>query len=185
MKKFTLLLAMLLCLVPVLASCGGAGNPEAAVETWLDAKYADGDADVEDVYEVVLEWNLDVLDLLDNDDKASELKEAVRSARDGAKDRINTMKDMDEKMEENKYDDYDFSYEILYCDEYDKDSEIFDEAKKEFAYKGTSVEDELTAVAHVGVLITAVIEKDGDTQTNAYVDEFGLYCIDGNWYIAD
>ena len=58
-------------------------------------------------------------------------------------------------------------------------------SKKEFAYKGTSVEDELTAVAHVGFLITAVIEKDGDTQTNAYVDEFGLYCIDGNWYIAD
>ena len=105
MKKFTLLLAMLLCLVPVLASCGGASSAEAAVTTWLDAVYADGDAEVEDVYAVKLAWNLDVVKLIENADKASEFEDSVRSARDGAKDKINEMEDIEETIEENKWDD--------------------------------------------------------------------------------
>ena len=185
MKKFTLLLAMLLCLVPVLASCGGAGSPEAAVETWLDAKYADGDADVEDVYAVKLAWNLDVIDLIDNENDASALEKTVRTARDGAEKRINTLKDLDKILEEEELDDCDTSYEILFCDEYDKDSEIFTEAKSAFMYKGTAIEDELTAVARVGVLITEVSEKDGETGTEVDVEEFILFCIDGSWYIAN
>jgi hypothetical protein len=184
MKKITLLLAMLLCLVPVLGACGGAGNPEAAVSAWLDAKYADGDAKVEDVYAVKLNLNLDVLDLIENETEASDLEKAVRSNREGTKDKINTMEDMDEKLEDNKWDDYDFNYEIIFCDKYDDDSDTFEEAKKDFLYKGTAIEDELTAVARVGVLMTGTIEKDGETMTNADVEVFELYCIDGNWYIG-
>lgn len=185
MKKFTLLLAMLLCLVPVLASCGGASSAETAVTTWLEAVYADGDAEVDDVYKVVLEWNLEVLDLLDSEDKASDLKEAVREARDGAKEEINLLKDVDKTLEELKCDDYKVSYEILYCDEYDKKSDMFDAAKESFMYKGTAIEDELTAVAKIGVLVTIEMEKDGDIITDAEIDEYGAYCIDGKWYIAD
>ncbi len=184
MKKITLLLAMLLCLVPVLGACGGAGNPEAAVTAWLDAKYAEGKADVEDVYEVMLNLNLDVLEFITNDTEASDLEKTVRSNREGTKDKINTLKDMDEKLEDNKWDDYNFTYELIFCDEYDKDTDTFEEAKKDFLYKGTAVEDELTAVARVGVLMTAIIEKDGETMTNADVEVFELYCIDGNWYIG-
>ncbi len=184
MKKFTLLLAMLLCLVPVLASCGGAGSAEAAVETWLDAQYADGDAEVEDVYAVKLAWNLELLDLIDNDDKASEFEESVRSARDNAKENINQMKDLDEQLEENKWDDYSVSYEILYCNEYDKKSELFDEVKGSFMYKGTAIEDELTAVASIGVLVTTEVEKDGEDITTANIRTFTVYCVDGNWYIG-
>jgi hypothetical protein len=184
MKKITLLLAMLLCLVPVLGACGGAGSPEAAVSVWMDAKYADGDAKAEDVYEVKLNLNLDVLEFIKNDTEASDLEKTVRSNRDGIKDKLNTLKDMEDKIEDNKWDDYGFSYEIIFCDKYDKDSDTFDEAKSEFLYKGTAIEDELEAVARVGVLMTAVIEKDGDTMTNANVEVFELYCVDGNWYIG-
>ena len=184
MKKFTLLLAMLLCLVPVLASCGGAGSAEAAVETWLDAVYADGDADVEDVYAVKLAWNLDVIELIDNDDKASELEDGVRAARDGAKNQINKLEEYEEALDDEDIDDYDVTYEILFCDEYDEDSKVFDAAKEGFMYKGTAIEDELTAIARVGVLVTEVVEKDGETGTEVDVKEFTVYCIDGNWYIG-
>lgn len=184
MKKFTLLLAMLLCLVPVLASCGGASSAEAAVTTWLDAVYADGDAEVEDVYAVKLAWNLDVVKLIENADKASEFEDSVRSARDGAKNKINEMEDIEETIEENKWDDCSVTYEIIYCNEYDKKSELFDEAKSEFMYKGTAVEDELSAVAAVGVLVTREIEKDGEVMTMADVEVFSVYCVDGSWYIG-
>lgn len=184
MKKFTLLLAMLLCLVPVLASCGGASSAEAAVTTWLDAVYDDGGADVEDVYAVKLAWNLDVLDLIDNEDKAAELEDGVRAAREGAKDKINEMEDIEETIEENKWDDCSVAYEVIYCNEYDKDSDTFDDAKGGFMYKGTAIEDELTSVAAVGVLVTREIEKDGEIMTMADVETFTVYCVDGNWYIG-
>ena len=65
MKKLALLLAMLLLVVPVLCSCGANSSPEKAVATAIDVMYGDGDADPEDFYNVVIDYNLDILENLD------------------------------------------------------------------------------------------------------------------------
>ncbi len=185
MKKLALLLAMLLLAMPLLTACGGAGSPEAAVETALDVKYGDGGEDAEDYYAVAYQYNLDILELLENNDEATELKKAVRDAQKSVKDSLNTMKNIDKLVDEMEYDDYDFSYEIIYCNVYEeKDGENFDNLISSFGYANTDIEDYVTAIAKVGVLMTAEYEKDGETYTSANVETYTVYEIDGNWYIG-
>lgn len=183
MKKLALLLAMLLCVVPVLSACGANSSPEKAVTTAIDVMYGDGDADPEDFYAVVLDYNLDILELMD-DEKATELKEGIRAGRKNIKEALNLLEDMEERAEDQELDDWDFSYEIAYCNTYDKGSDTFDEYLEDFLYANTDVEDEVTAVALVGVLMTYESEKDGDDFTDINVEEMVCYEIDGDWYVA-
>lgn len=185
MKKIALLLALLLCMVPVLSSCGGANSPEDAVETALSVMYGDGGEDEADYYEVAYKYNLDILDLLDNGDEAAEIKKAVREAQKEVKDSLNRMGDLDKFIEENEYDDFDYNYEIIYCDVYEeKDGENFDNLISSFGYANTDIEDYVTAIAKVGVLTTVVYEKEDEIYTSADVETYTVYEIDGNWYIG-
>ncbi len=175
---------MLLCLVPVLSACGGNSSPKNAVMQSLDVLYGDGGEDVEDYYAVMLDYNLDVLDLIDDEEEQSDYKETVRKAQKEIKKSLNTLEDIDDLMEKAELDDYDVSYEVLYCHTYDDSTDIFDEALKEFKYADTSIEDEITEVATVGVLITIETSNDDGDFTNSDVKTFNLYKIDGDWYIA-
>ena len=115
MKKISLVLAMLLCLVPVLSACGANSSPEKAVKAALDVVYGDGDADVEDYWAVAYKYNLDIIDeYISNSDKKDTFETEVRSLRTSKQVKLNTLKDIDDQMEEAKIDDWDFSNEILY-----------------------------------------------------------------------
>jgi len=184
MKKIALVLAMLLCLVPVLSACGLGSSPKNAVKQALDVKYGDGGEDVEDFYEVTLDYNLDVLEFLDDDDEKSDYKDEIRAAQKEVKKSLNSLEDIEDEMEEEDITDFDFSYEILYCNTYDDKSDYFDTLLKSFKYADTSVEDEVTEVAVVGVLLTTEYSDDDGDYTSVETDTFTLYKIDGNWYIA-
>ncbi len=185
MKKLALLLAMLLLAMPLLTACGGAGSPEAAVETALDVMFGDGGEDVEDYYAVAYQYNLEILDLLDNNDEATELKKAVRESQKSVKDSLNSMKDLEDYIEDMEYDDFDFRYEIAYCNIYkEKDGENFDNLITSFGYANTDIEDNVTAIAKVGVIMTTEYEKDGETYTSIETQTVTVYEIDGNWYIG-
>lgn len=185
MKKLALILAMLLCLVPVLSACGANSSPEKAVSAALDVKYGDGDADPEDYYAVVLNYNLDVLDLMDDEDAAKSYKESIRESQKSIKDSLNSMEDMDENAEDQDIDDWSFEYEIAYCNIYDKGSDTFDSYVESFIYANSSVEDSIEEVAIVGVLEYYEYSKDDCDYTNIESDSYVCYCIDGDWYVVD
>lgn len=182
MKKISLILALLLCLVPVLASCGANSSAEKAVKTAIDVKYGDGDADVEDYWAVAYNYNLDILDLLDDKEEASDYKESIREARKSAKEMLNMYKDIDEMLEEEDIDKWDFDYEILYCDTYKK-GDAFDQYVESFGYANTAIEDKIEAVARVGVLFTYEVKKDKDVEHSSDVETYTCYKIDGKWYV--
>ena len=95
------------------------------------------------------------------------------------------MEDLDKLIEELEYDDFDYSYEIIYCDVYEaKDGENFDNLISSFGYANTDIEDYVTAIAKVGVLATTVYEKEDEIYTSADVETYTVYEIDGNWYIG-
>ena len=184
MKKIALLLAMLICLVPVLGACGANSSPEKAVEAALKVVYGDGDEKADDFYAVAYEYNLDILELIKNDEEASALKESVREAQKSIKDSLNNMEDIDEYIEEAKYDDFDFNYEILYCNIYEeKDGENFDNLIESFGYVNTDIEDAVTAIAKVGVMMTTEYVYEDENYTNVSTETITCYCIDGDWYI--
>ncbi len=182
MKKISLLLAMLLCLAPLFVACGANSSPEKAVVAALDVIYGDGDAEAEDYWAVAYNYNLELIELMDSDDKA-DYKEMIRAAQKEKKSSFNSMEKMDDYAEEAELDDWDFEYEILYCDTYEKGTDTFDAAIADFDYVDTDVEDYVEEVATVGVLITSIYEKDGETFTNVEVETFDCYNIDGDWYI--
>ncbi len=183
MKKICLLLAMLLCLVPVITACGANSSPEKAVTTALEVMYGDGDADPEDYWKVVYNYNLDLIELLDSDE-ASDVKESIRAAQKEIKGTLNQFKDIEETLEEEDIDDWNFSYEIIYCNTYEKGSDTFDSFIESFKYVDTDMEDHVTEVASVGVLLTYEYEKEKEDFTSSNVKNFTCYKIDGDWYIA-
>ena len=183
MKKLALLLAMLLLVVPVLCSCGANSSPEKAVATAIDVMYGDGDADPEDFYNVVIDYNLDILENLDSE-TATSIKESIRSARKDAKDMLNLLEDIDEEMEEEKIDKWSFSYEIAYCNTYKKGSDTFDEYLEDFLYANTDIEDLVDEVAVVGVIMTFESVKDKEDFTDLNTEEMVCYKVDGKWYVA-
>lgn len=185
MKKLALILAMLLLAMPLLTACGGASSPEAAVETALDVMFGDGDANVDDYYEVALLCNTDILELIENGDKKDSFKESARATQKAMKDSLNLLKDADKEADDEGYDDWSFSYEIAYCDVYkEKDNRHFDDLIESFPYADTDIEEETTAIAKVGVILTTEFEKDGETYTSVDTQTFTVYEIDGNWYIG-
>ncbi len=183
MKKIALLLAMLLLCAPVLCSCGANSSPEKAVATAIDVMYGEGNEDPEDFYAVVLDYNLDLLENLDSD-TATTLKESIRSARKEIKETLNLLEDIDENMEEEKIDKWSFSYEIAYCNTYDKGGDTFDNYIEKFLYANTDIEDLVDEVAVVGVIMTFESVKDKETDTSIEVEEMVCYKIDGKWYVA-
>ncbi len=182
MKKISLLLAMLLCLAPLFVACGANSSPEKAVVAALDVLYGDGDAEAEDYWAVAYNYNLELIELMDSEE-ASDYKEMIRAAQKEKKSSFNSLEDMDETAEDAEFDDWDFEYEILYCNTYEKGSDTFDAAIEDFEYVDTDVEDYVEEVATVGVLVTRIFEKDDETFTSASVQTYSCYKIDGDWYI--
>ena len=183
MKKISLILALLLCLVPVLASCGANSSAEKAVKTAIEVKYGDGDADVEDYWAVAYNYNLDILDLLTDKEEASDYKESIRDARKSVKESLNMFgKDFQDELEDEGIDKWDFDYEILYCDVYEK-GDTFDAAVENFGYANTDIEDKIEAVAKVGVLMTMESKKGKEVAHESNTTTYVCYKIDGKWYV--
>ncbi len=182
MKKISLLLALILCLVPVLSACGANSSPEKAVKAAIDVKYGDGEADVEEYWAVAYNYNTDILDLLTDKEEASDYKESIRESRKMAKEMLNLYKDLDDMMEEEEIDKFDFDYKVLYCDTYEK-GDTYDELVEEFGYANTDIEDKIEAVANVGVLFTYEMKKGKDVAHNSDVETYTCYKIDGKWYV--
>lgn len=183
MKKLALILAMLLLAAPVLCSCGANSSPEKAVATVIDVMYGEGDEDPEDFYNVVIDYNLDVLENLDSE-KAAELKEGIRAGRKNIKDALNMLEDTEEQIEEEGIDKWSFSYEIAYCNTYEKGGDTFDKYIEQFIYANTDIEDLVDEVALVGVIMTFESTKDKEDSTELNVEEMVCYKVDGKWYVA-
>ncbi len=178
MKKIALLLAMLLCLVPTLASCGMNSSPEKVVSAVIEATYEDFD------YEVINKicYNLDVdlyEDVFEGDDlKAA--KESIRASQDVIKESFKQMEDRAEECEK-----YDLKYDIRYCEIYDDKDDEFDEIiKANDTINDTDFEDLTDKVAKVRVVGEVFItDEDGDDSINEIDNTFTCYRIDGKWYI--
>ena len=163
MKKIALLLALLLCLVPVLSACGANSSAKKAAAAAFEAYYIDGDADA--FFEVKADYNLDLVKEYMDSEKGDALKESIRSKQDSAKENI---KDYWNDYTDSEKDgglgaeDVKVDYEILFVDTYGKKTEAFEKAMEDFTYTDTDIEDEVTKVAHVGILMTITYTVDDD-----------------------
>lgn len=178
MKKLALVLAMLLCVVPVLSACGANSSPEKAAETAFKATYVD--FDYEAYYEVAYKLNLDLIeDVMEGSDKLDGMKEEARSERDSMKEMIKSMKDNAED-----YEDYDIDYEVRYCISYDKDEDKFDEIMEDFGFADTDFVDLIDEVAVVGIAAEVyTTDEDGVEEVDGTYAKITCYNIDGDWYI--
>ncbi len=184
MKKIALLLALLLCLAPVLSACGANSSAKKAAAAAFEAYYIDGDAEA--FFEVNAAYNLDLIKKYISSEKADSLKETARSKQDSAKENIKEQWDKYTDSEDDGglgAEDLKVKYEILFVDTYGKKSEAFENALESFTFNDTDIEDEVTKIARVGILGTVTFSIDGDDYTDATVRDYTCYCIDGKWYI--
>ncbi len=186
MKKIALLLAMLLCLAPVLSACGAHSSAKKAATAAFEAYYVDQDSEA--YYEVSARHNLELIDAyINSSTTAEELKSSVRSRKDSTKESIKKVWDSYTKSEaDGGKDAEDFnvdSYEVLYENVYKSKTDAFDGIMENFPYGDTDLEDQVTKVAKVGVLMTITYTIGDDDYTEAGVQEYVCYLIDGDWYV--
>ncbi len=183
MKKICLILAMLLCLVPVLASCGANSSAEKAAVAAFEAKYVD--FDYEAYFEVDYTCNLELVeDVLDGNDKLDEYKTTVRETKESVKETIKNY-----AKAPGEYEDYDVEYEVRYCISYEKDSDRYDSIVKnyfEFQENDTDFKDLIEEVAIVGIAVEVYTtdDEDVDSISGAYM-RVVCFNIDGDWYVGD
>lgn len=178
MKKIAFMLAMILCVLPMLTACGGASGAEKVVEKSMEAMYVD--FDYENFYETVYELDLDLLEDVFEGDKLDAAKETARAQRDSVKEMVKGIQDRAEDME-----DFEIVIEIRYSQFFEKDSDEYDAMMEEFSFKGTDMEDLVDATAVVGVVMEAyVTDEDGVETIDGQYQEVECYKIDGTWYVG-
>ncbi len=187
MKKISLLLAMLLCLVPVLGSCGANSSAKNAAKAAFEAYYVDGDADA--YFEVALNYNVDLLkEYIDSDD-VDDMKTDVRDAQKEEKDDIKELWDVLTNDEDDgglgADDDFKVKGEVISCETYDDKTDIYDEAIESFEYEGSDLEDFVEEVAIVNILMTIEFTVDDVDYVKTMTLEYLCYNIDGDWYVGD
>lgn len=186
MKKIALLLALLLCLAPVLSACGANSSAKKAASAAFEAYYIDGDAEA--YFEVKSDYNLELVKEYITSDMAEMLKESIRNSQSKVKDRIKEVWDdyTDSKDDNGKgADEVNVDYEVLFVDTYGKKTQAFEDAMEDFTYNDTDIEDEVSKIAYVGILKTLTYtDSDDDDFTEASVITYTCYCIDGNWYVG-
>ncbi len=181
MKKIALLLAMLICVVPVLTACGANSSPDGAVEAALVARYED--FDYEALYELSYKYDKELfVDLLGSGDVLDAEKNSIDNNRETLKETVKAAQKLSEM-----FDDYSFDYEIRYCNIYDKKDDAFDTIIKssKFSNEGYGdVKDAISKVAKVRVIGEIVFENDdGNCIYNNIADTYTCYYIDGDWYV--
>ena len=182
MKKISLILALLLCLMPVLTACGG-GSPEKAVKKYLEAKYETFEAEVFE--EVVLQYNKDVLKKALT---ADEFK-TLCGGDEAVKKQLEDVLDDNRKDSEKEWDKYKVSYKISVCEVYEEDDERFDYYKEiQEAYSPlfkTDFKKDITAVALVNVTGKITYVDDEMKFVRPINETLTLFCIDDEWYIEE
>ena len=181
MKKIAMLLAMLLCLVPVLSACGAQSSAEGVVEAALQARYED--FDYETLQKIDYKCNKELFtELLDSGEVLDELKKDIEDEREEIKTNLKSYKKTAEAAE-----DYSVTYEIRYCNVYDEDDDAFDVIlkKSEFSEEGFGdVKDAIDQVARVRVIGEIIFEnEDGLRMISNIAEIYTCYRIDGDWYI--
>ncbi len=175
MKKIALVLAMLLCLVPVLSACGGAGGAEKVVKNYLEAVMKDFDKDA--AYEALFFQNKDILkEVLDEEAFEEHTEEGWRDSTD--------KEIKSEKEYEKNADDYSFSYEIYDSRVIELDSDEYDAIIADYEEILTEdVEDAIEGMALVRVFYEQTYTKGDEDRT--YVGSVTYLCaeIKGDWYI--
>ncbi len=186
MKKIALLLAMLLCLAPVLSACGANSSAKKAAAAAFEAYYVDGDAD--EYFAVNLNYNVDLIKEFIDSEKGDLMRDAIREAQGGVKTEIKEYWDKYTKSKDDGgkgAEDLKVDYDIVFADTYGKKTEAFEKYIDKFAYKNTDIVDEVSKVARVGILRTLTYtDSDGDDYTEATVITYICYCIDGDWYVS-
>lgn len=176
MKKIALLLAMLLCLVPVFSACSmGTSGAEKVVKNYLEAIMKDFDKDA--AYEAVFYQNKEILEVVLSED----LYDAVTA--EGWRDETDKQI-KNEKKYANDADDYDFSYEIYDSRAIEIDSDEYDALVEEFSVIiNDDVEDAIEGIALVRAIYDQVYTM-GDEEY-LVTEEVTFLCveIEGDWYI--
>lgn len=187
MKKIALLLALLLCLVPVLSACGaGGGGGVKAVKKYLDARFVDFDKDAFD--EVYLRFNKDLL----KENLESEQYDAV--AYSGWRDSTHSyIKDTAKYVEKAKK--YDFNYEIYDSRTVKEKDEEFDvileqlylstqSYENKVYLKDTDFEDKIEEFCLVRVLgLETWVNDSKEERIAEYENTLLSIKIDGKWYV--
>lgn len=182
MKKICLLLAALLCCIPVLSACGAQSSAESTVVAAIEARYVD--FDYEAMYELAHNYNVELYkELLEGED------DVLKAEKDSISKKCDTIKSTikaEEKFAE-KVDDYEFTYEVRYCKSYDEDDDEFDVVVKssKFAKEGYSdMKDLIDEVADVRVVGEFIItNEDGDEFISNFDKNYTCFRIDGTWYV--
>ena len=180
MKKLALFLALILCMVPVLSSCGVNSSAEKVAVAAVEAMFVD--FDYEAYYETNYILNLDLLeDVMGGSDKYEGMKDEARSERETVKEQIKSLKNS-----ANDYEDYDVKFDVRYVISYEKDSKYYDKCVQEFEYIGTDFQDLIEEVAIVGIAAEryATDDEDNETVSGNYF-EITCYNIDGDWFIGN
>lgn len=176
MKKIALLLALLLCLAPVLSACGvGGGGGVKAVKKYLDAFYVDFDEDAFD--EVYLLCNEDLVEENLSDELLEEYKE-----NDIAQMYHNQIDEMADLIEGAKK--YSFDYEIYDSRNIKEDDDEFDAIMEEIEFKDTDFEDiteEFCLVRVVGTF--TFVNDDKEERIEDFYNTILAGKIDGKWYV--
>ena len=180
MKKIALFLALILCMVPVLSSCGVNSSAEKVAVAAVEAMFVD--FDYEAYYETNYILNLDLLeDVMSGSDKYEGMKDEARSERETIKEQIKSLKNTANDLEE-----YDVEFEVRYVISYEKDSKYYDDCMEEFEFNGTDFQDLVKEVAIVGIAAEryATDDEDNETVSGSYL-QIICYNIDGDWFIGD
>ena len=198
MKKLSLILALLLCLMPVLTACGG-GGAEKTVKQYLKAVYKDFDSSV--LEEITLEYNKklnkDILSTEEFEQYANayyygddseyydwDAEKQFDAAIDSLEDRLGDNKRVTEK----DWEKYKVNYKVEYCEVYEEDDDLFDFYKEySFSTKYTKTDFKKKITAYARAYVSGTISYvDEDMKFVQPINEtFVLFCIDDEWYISD
>ena len=176
MKKIALLLAMLICLTPVLSSCGAQSAPEKVVMKIVEATYEDFD----DKTLCKLYYNLNSAMLTDvlGDEEYKNVETFVLSSQNSTKKVM-----ADYKEESKKCKKYDFRYDIRYCEIYNEKDDEFESIVAELASVSNALSDVTDQVAKVRFVGEVFItDEDGEDYIRELDRTFCCYRINGKWY---
>lgn len=185
MKKIALLLALLLCMVPVLSSCGANSSAKKAAVAAFEAYYVDSDPSA--YFEVCVDYNVDLLKEYIDSDAADAMKESVRASQDSVKETIKSYWDSYTESEKDGglgAEDVSVDYEVLTVSKYNDKTEAFDKVMAEFTYDNSDIEDVVKEVAIVEILTTIEYTIDDDDYVDSGVKTYYCYNIDGDWYVG-
>ena len=183
MKKICLLLALIICLVPVLTSCdgilvgltGGSAGAESVAKEYIDAIYKDFDKNA--LFEISARYNKELLkSKLSEEDFESHTYEGWREAIE--------MHIKKHRTYAADAAEYDVKYKVYSSRTVSKDSDEFGVITGNTVFRETEMEDAVEELALVRVVGEQnYVNSSDEERTVTFYEELLCLKIDGKWYV--